>query len=154
MIQITKVSSKKYEVFESETPIYTIKRASANRYIIRGCPPSQNPTSAGGQGGWNPPDMIIMNSLKEAKDFVRAEKMEEEGLSRRTEFVRETQDVNWLAFFVRHTKGKRFESKEESNKHMSMLSKRWKQRSIETNFVRPLYERSVNSLEYKCCCSL
>jgi hypothetical protein len=138
MIQITKVSSKKYEVFESgndwsphQRPIYTIKRASANRYIIRGCPPSQTPTSAGGQGGWNPPDMIIMNSLKEAKDFVRAEKTEE--------------DVNWLAFFVRHTKGKRFESKEESNKHMSMLSKRWKQ-------------KSVNSLipqdEYKCCCSL
>jgi hypothetical protein len=118
MIQITKVSSKKYEVFESgdETPIYTIKRVSSNRYIIRGCPPSKTRTSAGGQGGWNPPDMIIMNSLKEAKDFVRAEKTEE--------------DVNWLAFFVRHTKGKKFESKEESNKHMSMLSKRWKESKI------------------------
>lgn len=127
MIQITKVSSKKYEVITHDTVIYTIKRASANRYIIR------SPND----------DLIIMNSLKEAKDFVRAEKTEE--------------DVNWLAFFVRHTKGKRFESKEESNKHMSMLSKRWKQRSIETNEVCPLDKRSietVDSLEYKCCCSL
>lgn len=101
MIRITKVSSQKYHVFAHEDDfrylIYTIKRVAPNRYIIRNMFD----------------DVIIMNSLKEAKDFVKLEKTQE--------------DVNWLSYFVRHTKGKKFVNQQESNKHMSLLSKRWNQ---------------------------
>lgn len=97
MTQIIKVSSKKYEVFENDELTFIIKRVDANKYIVR----SIND------------DKVIMNSLQEAKEFVRGQS------------VPQTAD-NWLSFFVRHTKGKKFESKEESNKHMSLLSKQWR----------------------------
>jgi len=106
MIKITKVSAKKYEVFAIDNEfsylIYTIKRIDHTKYIVKSMHD----------------DIIIFNSLSEAKAFLRLERTEE--------------DVNWLSYFVRHTKGKRFESQEQSNNHMKMLSRRWKT-SPETN---------------------
>lgn len=121
MIKITKVSPRKYEVFATEDDftylIYTIKRKSCDRYIVRSMYD----------------DMMIFTSLEEAKAFVRYEKTEE--------------DVNWLAFFVRHTKGKTFGTKQESNDHMRLLSKRWKEKTVER---KPL--KKICSFENGCFC--
>lgn len=110
MIKITKVSPRRYEVFVTENDftymIFTIKRKTCDKvsrdgqretkYIVR----SMND------------DVIIFETLADAKTFVRCEKTEE--------------DVNWLSFFVRNTKGKKFENQKASNKHMKMLSTIWK----------------------------
>lgn len=97
MIRITKVSARKYEVFHHDEKIYTIKRKATNRYIVR---PQTTETD----------EMVIFETLGEAKDFVRCVKYK---------------DDEWLKFFTRYTKGKKFESQEDSNQHMVLLSKRW-----------------------------
>lgn len=123
MIQITKVSAQKYKVFVKEedfiTLIYTIKRINAEKYIVRNMYD----------------DKVVFESLKEAKEYVRGAYTDKE--------------TNWLSFFVKHTKGKKFNSQKESNDHMSRLSKQWKQR-------KPIPENSSRScsLENGCICHL
>lgn len=120
MIKITKVSPRRYEVFAIDDNftylIYTIKRKSSDRYIVR----SMND------------DMIIFDTLEDAKKFVRWEK---------------TEDENWMAFFTRHTKGKKFENYEETKTNMKLLSTRWKEKKVQ---LKPL--RKVCSLENGCIC--
>lgn len=101
MINITKVSSRIYKVFaidnDSSCLLYTIKRVNPDKYVVRSLHD----------------DTITFSSLKDAKAFVRVEKKHE--------------DLNWLDFFVKHTKGRTFKNQEESNNHMKLLSVRWKQ---------------------------
>lgn len=121
MIKITKVSPRRYEVFAIDENftymIYTIKRKSCDRYIVRSMYD----------------DVMIFDSLEEAKAFVRYEKTED--------------DVNWMAFFVRHTTGKTFENQQESNNHMRLLSKRWKEKKVQLKSLK-----KVCSLENGCLC--
>lgn len=109
-IKITKVSSKKYEVFvvhkDVSHCIYTIKRADINRYIVRNM-----------HG-----DVMIFPTLQDAKAFVRNQIPDGHRIPR--EDAKE--NTNWIAFFVKNTKGKKFKSQEESNAHMQSLAETWK----------------------------
>jgi len=105
-IKIIKVSSKKYEVFvvhnDVSDLIYTIKRADTNRYIVRNM-----------HG-----DVMVFPTLQEAKALVR----------HKHHLVRDDAEEcnNWISYFVKHTKGKKFKSQEESNEHMQKLAENWK----------------------------
>lgn len=109
-IKITKVSSKKYEVFVVHNNIshciYTIKRADTNRYIVRNM-----------HG-----DVMVFPTLQDAKQLVR------HGRPNGHLVIRDDAEEcnNWISYFVKNTKGKKFNSQEESNVHMQKLAESWK----------------------------
>jgi hypothetical protein len=109
-IKITKISSKKYEVFvvteETTHCIYTIKRVDVNRYIVRNM-----------HG-----DVMVFSSLQEAKEVVRGEVPN----GHRVVSDHGKECTNWISYFVKNTKGKKFNSQEDSNAHMSKLAETWK----------------------------
>lgn len=115
-IKITKISNKKYEVFvvtENHSHcIYTIKRVDSNRYIVRNM-----------HG-----DVMVFPSLREAKELVRGEVPN--GHPIKKSYIDQIYSMdkakNWISFFSKHTKGKKFDSQEESNAHMAKLAETWK----------------------------
>lgn len=116
MIKITKVSSRKYEVFAIEDDfthlIYTIKRITPDKYLVRSMFD----------------DIIQFPTLQEAKSFVRGEtQVSPKPLPPVEGTGGCNPPENWLSFFVKHTKGKKFETQKESNENMAVLSKRWKE---------------------------
>lgn len=100
-MKITKVSGRKYEVFDTHgTLVYTIKRVHISKYIVRDMVHKSRPSAE-------------FTSLVDAKAHIRNVDHSE----------------NWLQFFVRHTRGKKFDTKAESNDHMKQLADSWRKKS-------------------------
>jgi hypothetical protein len=103
-MKFVKVSSNRYEVKDDEdVVVYTIKRRSHDRYILR-LPPCEDAT-------------IVFATLTEAKDYVR-------GIHSVPQTVA-TERLGWRKYFCMHMKGKRFASREQCNEYMTELAQQW-----------------------------